>query len=723
MEAIQQNTNQYETFNFSADTANVMSILVKSIYTNRDIFLRELISNASDAINKACLIDPKYKVGNEIKISYDKDLDQLIIQDTGIGITKKDLIEKIGSIGTSGTKQFMEALVQSKDKLIGQFGVGFYSIYLVAKSIQIITKPIQEPKTWEWVSSSESAYSIREIVDNTEDFVRGTRITITLKPDALEYIEQDHLIEIIKTHSSYIEHPIMFEKQSEPKESKNSSSSSDLDSDDVRVTDITDITDITDAVDQDIIYETETPKKKIVRTWEKMNWIPLWNKPRSTITDQDYVDFYLHNIQDNLDQHVKETPIIYKHFNVEGAVNFTGLIYIPTKAPFNLFEPSKRGQSLKLYTKNVLITADHKDLYPKWMEFVKGIVDTSDIELNVSRQTIQNTKKLRMISNQLTKKVIEMMEELSEDSNKFVRFYKEFSCSIKNGIHEENSRENAEPSDRMVGNGFAKRMMKLLRFHTSHGRFIGFDDYVQSMRPGQKAIYYIAGDKKEALESSPFMDKLRELDYEVLYFEEPIDEYIKGFLTEYKIDDYGDGSVVGIHDRDFERFKEPDMTDLKTKTFVDVARDKLLIPTQATDIDPARGNELCARLKELYESIGIKFFEVKLNEKFTSVPAIIVNHVHLSAQLEKMLKNNAATKRDEQYKPMFDRKDMLISDSNKVSQYLYQKLCVEQVPLTDPDLVDKAKTIYTCALIAGGYEPDDAFRFVKKVNELLCLSF
>lgn len=684
-----QSKTQYETYSYSADTSNVMSILVKSIYTNKDIFLRELISNASDAISKVCLMSPQYQLDNQIKIWANKSNSQLVIQDTGTGITKDELINKVGSIGTSGTKQFMEAIAKSKDQLIGQFGVGFYSVYLVSSSIQIITKPVGENKIWEWVSNSESTYSIRELESyENENFTRGTKIILTLNPDSAEYLEQDKLMEIIKTHSSYITHPIMFEKT----EHKKGSDDNYFDS--------------------------------IV--WEKMNWIPLWAKPKDEIQEVDYIDFYLHNIQDNLDQHIKEPPIIYKHFKIEGAVNFTALLYIPAKAPFNLFEPSKRGQSLKLYTKNVLITADHRDLYPKWMEFVKGIVDTSDIELNVSRQTIQNNAKLRKISNQLVKKVIEMMEELVLDEDKYTQFYKEFSCSIKNGIHEEFSRnedsyKNDGGADRMCGNKYAKQMMKLLRFNTSCERNIGFDVYVQNMKPDQKAIYYIAGDKKEALELSPFMDRLKDLGLEVLYFEEPIDEYIKGFLTEYKIDEWGGGDVVGIHDPGFERFKEPDMTDMKTKSFVDVSRDKLLLPesVNSTGISQTEGNELCAKLKQLYETIGIKFFEVKLDEKFTSVPAIIVNHVHLSAQLEKLLANNAATKRTEQYKPVFERKDMLVSGSNPIIQYLHKTICVDNTPLDNPELVELAKTIYTSALVAGGYEPDNAFKFIKTFNKLL----
>ena len=482
------------------------------------------------------------------------------------------------------------------------------------------------------------------------------------------------------------------------------------------------------------------------KKWTKMNWTPIWSKPSSSISEEEYIDFYL-KIKDNVDQQIKEPPMIFKHFKIEGAVNFTALLYIPKKAPFNLFEPSKRGQSLKLYTKNVLITSDHKDLYPKWMEFVKGIVDTSDIELNVSRQTIQNTDKLRCISNQLVKKVIEMIEELiSRNNNDFNDFYRQFSCSIKNGIHEEFSRggdsyKDCGPHERTIGNRFAKRMLKLLRYNTSLGRFIGFDDYVKHMKPQQKAIYYIAGDKKESLELSPFMDKLKILGLEVLYFEEPIDEYVKGFLTEYKIFSSSSipsisgadseiveisGEVVGTNDQGFDRFKEPDMEDLRTKTFVDICRDKLLITDSllesiniAKPFTKSQGDELCEKLKELYKSIGITFFEVKLDEKFTTVPAIIVNHVHLSAQLEKLLYNSTATKRAEQYQPMFDRKDMLVSSSNKIILYLYTMLCQKNVPIDNAEIIEIAQNIYTSALIAGGYEPDNAFKFVKKFNELL----
>lgn len=699
IEVEEQKEVQYETYNYSADTASIMSILSSSIYTDKDVFLRELISNGSDAINKACLANNKYKLNNCIKISYNPDTHKLIICDTGCGITKHDLINKIGCIGTSGTKQFIENIAKGNNNLIGQFGVGFYSAYMVASKIEIITKPIDENKIWEWVSESESKYSIREI-DNFvpygfDTFNNGTQITLTLKPDAYGYLENEKLMNIIKTHSSYIEYDILFEKH-------------------------------VDVKDAEGHYSGDK-----VKEWEKMTWIPLWKRSRSEITHQEYMDWYF-KIPENVEQHVKDEPIIYKHFVIEGSVvNFSCILYFPKKAPFNLFEKSNRGQ-LKLYTKNVLITADHEDLYPKWMEFVKGVVETSDIELNVSRQTVQNTKKLRIIYNQLVKKVIEMMEELAENEETYNKFYKEFSCSIKNGINEEFSRrpDRDDYNDRMVGNGYGKRMLKLLKYHTSLGRFVGFDDYVKNMKPNQKAIYYISGDKKEALELSPFMDKLKSLNLEVFYFEEPIDEYMKGFLHEYKVyynkdGTFDSGNFVGIHDQGFERYKEPDLNDLTTKTFVDVSRDKLLLSNldEISEIDKNQGIELCSKLKELYDNIGIKLFEVKLDEKFDSTPAIIVNHVHLSAQLEKLLNNSASTKRNIQYQDAFERKDMLISSSNKITKYLYKKLCDEKVSIKDEYIIDIARTIYTCALIGGGYEPDNAFRFIKKFNELLSSSF
>ncbi len=663
---------QAETFNYTADTDSVMRIMIESLYTNKDIFLRELISNASDAINTVKLLGSKNPsiLNNsrvwDIKVSLNKELGQVIVQDSGCGITKEDLITKIGSIATSGTRQFVEALQQGQNQnnLIGQFGVGFYSAYLVANSITIITRPAGTDQVYEWKTSNRTNYTIKQLENYDPEFIRGTKIILDIKEEcAEEYLDEDKLLKIIQTHSSYIEDPIYF-------------------------------------------YKGKTDGEG--REWVKVNFIPLWNRPKDSITHEQYVDFYL-NFGNNKEQHIKDAPIHYKHFSVEGSVDFKALLFIPAKAPFNLFEESNRGQSLKLYTKNVLITADHKNLYPKWMEFVKGVIDTSDITLNVSRQTVQDSPKLRKIYNQLVKKTIDMMFELVDNDEKYSQFYQHFAQSLKNGIHEEFSREGHDHSDRMTGNSNGKRMLKLLRFHTSHGRFIGFDDYVKTMGPNQKAIYYIAGDKKEVLETSPFLDRLKQVGYEVMYFTEPIDEYIKAFLTEYK-----NGEITGIHDEGYERFRKIEDVEPDTKVFVDVSRDDLLIEPESNELGQTQTDELCAKLMELYKSIGINFFEVKPNDKFTTVPAIVVSRVHLSAQLEKLLCNNAMSKRKEQYQPMFDRKNLLISPSNEITKYLHQKLCVENVGIDDPTIIQTCRFIHTTALISGGYEISDANNFVRQ---------
>jgi molecular chaperone HtpG len=705
MEAFTQQTiPMTETYNYTADTDNVMRIMIESLYSDKDIFLRELISNASDAITKLKTIGlglkEQSKQSNvssypvfEIKISFSKEHNQIIIQDSGCGITKEDLITKIGSIATSGTKQFIEALQQGRNSsMIGQFGVGFYSAYLVSDAITVITRPYGTNKTYEWKTSNRSNYTIKELDSNYDpEFIRGTKIILDIKDDCKEeYLNEEKLIKIIQTHSSYIEYPIYFYKKQDVKNSQSNSTSNN--------------------------------EQKPEYSWEKINFVPIWNRSKDSITHEQYVDFYL-NFGNNKEQHIKDPPIHYKHFSVEGSVDFKALLYIPAKAPFNLFEESNRGNNIKLYTKNVMITADHKNLYPKWMEFIKGVIDTSDITLNVSRQSVQDSPSLRKIYNQLVRKTIELMEEISQDEEKFSQFYQHFSQSLKNGIHEEFSRESkdrtSERSDRMEGNRNGKRMLKLLRFHTSHDRFIGFDDYVNRMRPEQKAIYYIAGDKKEVLETSPFLDRLKQVGYEVLYLTEPIDEYLKAFLTEYK-----NGEITGIHDEGYQRFKDKNELESEpdTKVFVDVSRDDLLISNQLNEKEKEQTNELCKKLMELYKSIGINFFEVIPNDKFTTVPAIVVSRVHLSAQLEKLLCNNAMSKRKEQYQPMFDRKNLLVSLANPITKHLFQKLCVENLPIDDPEIIDIAKFIHTTALISGGYEINDANNFVRQAIKYMQIS-
>lgn len=671
---------------FTANVTNVLEIVSKSLYTNKEIFLRELISNGSDAIGKVIKLGNKYKTDNSIRISMNKQEKTVTVRDSGIGMTKEDLIKKLCSIGTSGTKEFKESNdlsnVQIQNNLIGQFGVGFYSVYLVASHIQIITKPVEENKIWEWKSESFSSYSIRELTEyvddaGDEDFTRGTKIILTIKPEEEEeFINQDRLIDIIKTHSKHNAHLILFEKHD---------------------------------------------KEKGEIFWEKLNLEPIWLRPKSEISQEQY-DYFYKNLDCNKEQSITDPPILTIHVKLRGEVNCNILLFVPHRAPFNAFESSVNGKNIQLITNGVKITDDsHSNFIPTWMQFLKGIVDTNEIELNVSRQTIQDSKKLRKVTNMVTNKFLEMIEELMvTDNEKFLQFYNHFAPYIKNGIHEESSRDCRDYNERNIGKNFAKRLIKMLRFNTSKNRFIGFDEYVRTMKPDQKGIYYNSGATKDDLEQSPFMDKLVSSNYEVFYFVDPIDEYIKAYFGEYHTDT---GRIIGNSDDGYNRWDKPDLNDMSVKVFVDITRDDLLLPIQEDEITKAQGDELCNTLKPAYESLGIKLFDIKTDDKFDTIPGMIVNHVHLSAQLEKLLKNNPNTMRDKQYAQAFERKDLLISKNNKVIKYLYEKLCVDKVDWKNPTITSILKHIHSCGLLAGGYDLPNPNEFVKSSIDFMCLSF
>lgn len=681
-------STQPELHEFTADPSRVMDIFVDSIYTNKDVAIRELISNASDAITKACAENPLYTIGNEIKISYDKEAKTLTFRDTGCGFTKNDFIEKLGKIAKSGTKEFSESTKGSNEEesLIGHFGVGFYSSYLISQHTRIITKSIYENKIYEWTSSSHTSYSIREL-DSWDDptFTRGTIITLTLKRDARVYLKQDKLMDVIKKHSSFTKHTLLFEKQEDDGK----------------------------------------------RCWEKMNWFPLWKKPKEEITLQEYNEFYL-NLKDVVDQHIKDPPLVHRHFKMESTdLNFICLIFVPKNVPYNIAEhDSIRGQSLKLYSKGVLITEDHVLLYPQWMEFIKGIIDTPDIELNVSRQTLQNNKKLKKLRNLITKKVIEMMEEIKEDKKLYLKFYENYRKVIKTGIKEEIERFSEKEYEHdydeaffNAGAEFGKRMFELLKFHTSKGRFIGFQEYVKSMKPKQKGIYYIAGDSMESLSRSPYIERLVKMDYEVLYMTDVADELLKNYLTEYKYDDCGQGYVVGTRDQGYEHYKKPDMKDLDTKTFVDVMRDDLLLEKIASDIPVDEAQDLCNEIGEILMRFRINMHSIELEDKTETVAARVVNGLHLSSQLERLMKSDPTSERGAQWEQAIDRKKLLLSQSHPMIRTLHRKICIENVSNEDPELVKAVLFIYNCGMIAGGYDLPNANMFVGMALELLGKTF
>lgn len=645
------------THEFQAETKELLNLMIHSIYTNHEIFLRELISNASDAIDKlhfASLQNRDILEGNEdyeIFLVPDKDSHTLTISDNGLGMTKEEVIENLGTIAKSGTKVFLEQLQKAKEdnaeitdkELIGQFGVGFYSAFMVAEKVTVVTRKAGETAAVRWESTGDGSYTIEEC----EKAGRGTNITITLGKEYYgdeaeeNFLDTWNLQNLVKKYSDYVRYPIKMniETQETPRD------------------------------DEGKPIEGAEPITKVeLKTLNSMQ--PLWTKNKNDIKDEEYKEFIKNQF------HEWEEPMEVFHNKAEGNVEYTSLLYIPAKAPFNLYHADYEP-GLQLYSRHVFIMDKCKDLLPNYLGFVKGLVDSPDLSLNISRELLQQSRELKTIGKNLEKTILKSLERmLKNDREKYEKFWAEYGKSLKIGIY----------NSMYTGSSVVDKLKELLLFASSKdGKEISLKEYVGRMAEGQKKIYYATGTDRNTIEKLPQMELLRDKGLEVLYLLDPVDEFAIETIRKYD-------------DKEFQSISRGDLD-------LDDAESKE-VKKEAEEI--AKTNDQL--VKDIKEALGDKVSEVKISSRLkSSAVCLVADAMGPSLSMEHTFASMD--------NPMFKAKRILELNPK---HDLFAKLQILHANGKDnAEFKDYCDLLYTQALIIEGIMPENPVDFADKVAKLM----
>ncbi|XP_065880229.1 endoplasmin homolog [Euphorbia lathyris] len=687
-----------EKFQFQAEVSRLMDIIINSLYSNKDIFLRELISNASDALDKIrfLALTDKEVLGEgdntklDIQIKLDKEKKILSIRDRGIGMTKEDLIKNLGTIAKSGTSAFVEKMQTSGDlNLIGQFGVGFYSVYLVADYVEVISKN-NDDKQYVWESKADGAFAISEDTWN-EPLGRGTEIRLHLRDDAGEYMDESKLKDLVKKYSEFINFPISLwaSKEIDVEVPADEEDSSDEEDKPESTTEEEEDSEKGEDEDSEDKPKTKTVKET-VHEWELLNDVKaIWLRSPKDVTEEEYTKFY-HSLAKDFGD---EKPLSWSHFTAEGDVEFKAVLFVPPKAPQDLYESyyNANKSNFKLYVRRVFISDEFDELLPKYLNFLMGLVDSDTLPLNVSREMLQQHSSLKTIKKKLIRKALDMIRKIAEEDpdeakdkdqkdveesgdnekkGQYAKFWNEFGKSIKLGIIEDATNRN--------------RLAKLLRFEStkSDGKLASLDQYISRMKSGQKDIFYITGPNKEQLENSPFLERLKKKGYEVIFFTDPVDEYLMQYLMDYE-----------------------------DKKFQNVSKEGLKLGKESKDKEVKESfKELTKWWKGSLASENVD--DVKISNRLDNTPCVVVtSKFGWSSNMERIMQ--AQTLSDAKKQAYMRGKRVLeINPRHPIIKELRERVVKDP---EDQNVKQTAHLIYQTALMESGFMLSDPKDFASRI--------